>query len=141
MAISRARKRLDSIEVDLTPKEWAMRLADEMRESPTQVHFLRAVAKEKYRDWPWVKPFFKLAEQAEVRYPRSNPEDTRARNQLNRKLRTEFHTLKRLIANVNETILNKAETNGLKTALKLSTLHALILQEAFTRTARKMPHG
>ncbi len=114
-----------------------MRLADEMRESPTQVHFLRAVAKEKYRDWPWVKPFFKLAEQAEVRYPRSNPEDTRARNQLNRKLRTEFHTLKRLIANVNETILNKAETNGLKTALKLSTLHALILQEAFTRTARK----
>jgi hypothetical protein len=125
------------MEAHLIPKEWAIRLADEIHGSPTQGHFLKSVVKEKYRDWPWVRPFFKLAEQAEARYPGKTPKDIRARNQLNRKLRTEFHALKKLIADVNETTLRKAETNGLKAALKLSTLHTLILEEAFTRAARK----
>src|SRR5712692_3871593 len=130
-------KRLAKIEVQLTPKEWAIRLAAEMRKQPLAADFLKVVRRRTYREWPWVKPFFKLAEQAEARHPGNSPEDIRARNQLNRKLRTEFHSLKGLIFKVNETTMTKAETNGLKAALKLSTLHALILQDAFGRTASK----
>ena len=35
------------------------------------------------------------------------------------------------------TLMTRAEMDGLKAALKLSTLHTLILQDAFGRTARK----
>ena len=125
------------MELQLTPKEWAIRLAYEMRKQPLAADFLKVVRRRTYREWPWVKPFFKLAEQAEARHPGNSPEDIHARNQLNRKLRTEFHSLKGLIFKVNETITSKAETNGLKAALKLSTLHTLILQDAFGRTASK----
>src|SRR5713101_3085013 len=137
MATSTKQRRLDDIEVQLTPKEWAIRLAAEMRKHPRQEGFWKAITKGTYRDSLIVKPFFKLAEQAEAHHPGNSPEDIHARNQLNRKLRTEFHSLKGLIFKVNETITRKAETNGLKAALKLSTLHTLILQDAFGRTASK----
>src|SRR5713101_7806811 len=137
MAMSTKQRRLDHMELKLTPKEWAIRLADEMRKQPLAADVLKVVGRRTYREWPWVKPFFKLAEQAEAHHPGNSPEDIRARNQLNRKLRTEFHSLKGLIFKVNETTMTKAETNGLKAALKLSTLHALILQDAFGRTASK----
>src|SRR5712692_12040044 len=137
-ASSPDQKRLAKIEVQLTPKEWAIRLAAEMRKHPRQEGFWKAITKGTYRDSLIVKPFFKLAEQAEARHPGNSPEDIHARNQLNRKLRTEFHSLKGVIFKVNETIMSKAETNGLKAALKLSTLHTLILQDAFGRTASKV---
>jgi len=126
------------MELQLTPKESAIRLAAEMRKHPRQEGFWKAITKGTYRDSLIVKPFFKLAEQAEARHPGNSPEDIRARNQLNRKLRTEFHSLKGLIFKVNETIMSKAETNGLKAALKLSWLHTLILLDAFGRTASKV---
>ncbi len=137
MPTSTKQKRLDKIEVQLTPKEWAVRLADEMRRHSCQADFLKAIAKGTYRELPYVKPFYALGEQAEECHPGAKPGDIRAHHQLNRKLRTEFHALKVLIANVNETIESKAETNGLKAALKLSTLHVVILQDAFARTCRK----
>jgi hypothetical protein len=137
MPTSTKRKRLDKIELQLTPKEWAIRLTDEMRQHASQADFLKAIGKGTYRELPYVKPFYALAEQAEECHARAKPEDIRAQHQLNRKLRTEFHALKVLVANVNGTIESKAETNGLKAALKLSTLRALILRDAFARTCRK----
>jgi hypothetical protein len=130
-------KRLDTMELQLTPKEWAISLAHEMRLQPSEAEFARVVADKPYREWPSVKPFFKLAKQAEERHPGKTPEDVRMRNQLNRRLRTEFHALKKLICKANEIIRSKAETIGLKTGLKLSSLHAVILQDAIGRTARK----
>jgi hypothetical protein len=85
---------------------------------------------------PYVKPFYALIEQAKARVPGPNPEDARARNQLERQLRTEFHALKVLIATINEIMTRKAETISLKVALKLSTIHSMILQDAFGRTRR-----
>jgi hypothetical protein len=38
-------KRLDKIELRLTPKQWAIRLADEMRRYPSQGEFMKAIAK------------------------------------------------------------------------------------------------
>jgi hypothetical protein len=138
MTASPKERRLDAIEVHLTPKEWAVRLAQEMRSQPSEADFLRVVADEPYREWPWVKPFFKLCEQAEARYPGNRPENIRARNQSAGRLRTEFHALKKLIYKANEIIKSKAETIRLKTGLKLSNLHTLILQDAMSRTARKI---
>jgi hypothetical protein len=130
-------ERLDRIELQLTPKEWAVSLADEMRLHSCQADFLKAIAKGTYRGLPYVKPFYALNEQVEASVPGSTPEDVKTRNQLARQLRTEFHALKVLIATVNEIMTRKAETIGLKVALKPSTIHSMILQDAFGRTSRR----
>ena len=137
MKVSTKEKRLDTMELQLTPKEWAISLAKQMRSQPYEAEFVRVVAEQPYREWPWVKPFFKLAKQAEERHPGKKPEDIRMGNQLNRQLRMEFHSLKKLVFKANEIIKSKTETIGLKTGLKLSTLHTLILQDAIGRTATK----
>ena len=135
--MSTKEKRLDAMELQLTPKAWALNLAAEMRSQPSEAEFVSVVGKKPYREWPWVKPFFILAKQAEERHPGKKPDDIHMGNQLNRQLRTEFHALKKLICKANEIIRGKAETIGLQTRLKLSTLHTLILQDAIGRTARR----
>jgi hypothetical protein len=137
MTVSTKERRLDSIEVHLSPKEWAVRLAQEMRSQPSEGDFLRVVSDKPYREWPWVKPFFKLCEQAEARYPGNRRENIRARSQSAGNLRTEFHALKKLIYRANEITKSKAETIRLKAGQKLATLHTLILQDAISRTATK----
>jgi len=129
--------RLAKIEVQLTPKEWAIRLTEEMRKHPRQEDFWRTIIKGTYRDSVIVKPFFKLAEQAEERHPGNNPTDISARNQLNRNLRREFAALRGLVWGVNDAIAYRAKSLGLRAALKLSWLHTLILLDAFGRTASK----
>jgi hypothetical protein len=130
-------KRLDGLEVNLTPKEFAIRLAREMREHPSQGDFWKSVAKREYRNWPWVLPFQKLDQQAKARYSGKRPEGIDQCMQHAWKLRTEFHTLTRLIRRANEIIENKAEEVTRKTSLKVSMLQNLILKEAFSRTAKK----
>jgi hypothetical protein len=138
MTASTKEKRLATIEVHLNPKEWAIRLAHEMRSQPSDADFVRVVADEPYREWPWVKPFFKLSEQAEAHYPGNRSENISARNQSARRLRTEFHALKKLICKANEIVTSRTETMGLKTALKLSVLHSIILRDAFERTSNRV---
>jgi hypothetical protein len=82
-----------------------------------------------YRQSPFVAPFWALGEQAQERWPERDPEHIREKVDLNRKLRMEFHGLKQLINDVNTTIENIAQMNGLKAALQLSKLHAMILQD------------
>jgi len=130
-------KRLDEIERQLTPQEWAIRLADEMRKHPTVEDFMKSIIKGTYKNSPFMKPYWMLENQAEDRHPGKQPEDIRARYQLHRKLRAEYHTLKMLIIKVNSMIEIKAEAAGLKAALLLARLHTLILQDAFGRTAKK----
>ncbi len=52
-------KRLDNIELKLTPKQWAIRLADEMRRYASEED-LKAIAKGTYRQSPYIKPFYAL---------------------------------------------------------------------------------
>jgi hypothetical protein len=135
--VSTTGKRLDTMELRLTPKEWVIRLTEDMRSQPSEAEFVRVVAEQPYREWPWVKPYFKLAKRATERHPGKRSEDIRMGNQLDRQLRMEFHALKKLVFKANGIIKGKAETIGLKTGLKLSIIHTLILQDAIGRTARR----
>lgn len=130
-------KRLDAIEDRLTPKELAIKLADEMRKHPSEMDFMTAVLKGTYRDSPLIKPFIILADQAEEIHPGRKPDEIGAKIKLNRKLRHEYQTLKLLIFRVNDETKSRIEKLGTKAALKLATLQTVILQDAFGRTAKK----
>jgi len=122
--------RLDKIERQLTPKLWAIKLADEIRRYNSQIEFLKAIGKGTYRQTPFTMPFYELAQQATERWPGGSPDDIRRGEALNNKLRKEFQALKTLINNINTEIQIKTETNRLKAALQLSKLHTLILKDS-----------
>lgn len=120
-------RRLDELEVQLTPKEWAIRLAEEMRRHPSEKDFWKSLAKGTYRETPFVKPFFKLAEQAEKRHHAKDAANSRLRNRLNRDLRREFAALRGLLWIINDEMDQKAELIKLRAAVKLSRLHSIVL--------------
>lgn len=138
MIKSMTKKRLDKIEIQLTPQEWAIRFVDEMRKYPTETAFLKVIAVETSSESLIFKPFLRLAEQAEERFSGKKPEDIRVRNHLVRKLQTDWHMLKNLIFTVNEKTNIQTESTGLKTTLKLSTLQVFCLQDALGLTAGKV---
>jgi hypothetical protein len=140
MTVSSERKRLDAVEVALTPKEWAIRLADQKRLHPSAADFMRALSKTNFQDLPNIRPYLALIEQAEGRNPGKKPEDSRARFKLTQALRLEFHGLKLLIGMVNDDIEKKGEIFGIKAALKLAKLETIVLQDAFGRTTRMATH-
>jgi hypothetical protein len=123
-------KHLGNIERQLTPKLWAIRLADEMRRYRSEDDFLKAIGKGAYRQTPFTMPFYALAEQAHERWPEPNREHAIREIQLNCELRTEFQALKILISDVNKVIGSETQTRRLKAALQLSKLQTLILQGA-----------
>jgi len=138
MTTSTNMKRLDEVEIQLTPKEWAIRLADEFRKHPAMDAFFRAMGEAGPPENTLLfKPYEALQNQAEDRFPGNRPEEVHARIKLNRALRKEFHTLKLLAIEINQDILKRGEVNGLKAALRLARLETMILQDAFGRTARK----
>jgi hypothetical protein len=137
MTTTTAHKRLDEIETYLTPKEWAIRLADEARKYPGALAYAKSLAKLPLDELPVRRPYFAFEEQAGERHPGHNPEDNRARHRLKEALWNEFHTLKLLLWWVNMAMRRKVESIGSQAALRLSALHALILQDALAQTARQ----
>lgn len=142
MTTSQNKKRLDQIEIKLTPKEWAIRYADEMRKHPSEIESLTAIAKNAAspRGSALFKVFGALIDQAEERFPntgRTPDKNWADRLALGRKLMTEFHALKILIAKINDTIRDKAKYDGVTVTLHLSMLGALLFQDSAGRTARK----
>jgi hypothetical protein len=137
MTASSNKKRLNAVEVALTPKDWSIWLADQIRSHPSETDFIRAFSKGAFDEVPFVRPYLALKEQAEQRYPGKKPEDNRAMVKMNRALRQEYHALKSLILSVNGEIKTKTEVAGLKAASKLATLETVVLQDAFGRTAKK----
>jgi hypothetical protein len=137
MTTSTTNKRLNNIEVYLTPKEWAIRLADEIRRYPSMDDAMRAEFKGHYEESLCQKPYRLLGEQAEEREPGRTVQNAEARRRLRRKLQSDFHLLKTIILNINLGILQGAEGLRLKVALRLSQLHSLVLQDAFASTAQK----
>jgi hypothetical protein len=135
MTTTTTHKRLDEIETHLTPTEWAIRLADEMRKYPDALAHIKALVKLPLRELPVQRPFFAFEKQAAEQHPGDMPDDIRARHRLTDALWHEFHMLKLLIRRVNEAMQQKVESLGLQIALRLSALHALILQDAFAHTA------
>ena len=135
MTTTTAKKRLEEIETYLTPKEQAIRLADQMRKYPDALAHMKALVKLPLRELPVQRPFFAFERQAAEQHPGDEPEDIRARHRLTSALWREFHTLKLLIRQVNDAMQQKVEIIALQVALRLSALHALILQDAFAHTA------
>jgi hypothetical protein len=136
MTAHSGKQRLDEVEVYLTPKEWAILFVKEMRNYSCQGDFWRSVAKREYRDRPWVLPFYKLNQQARARYPGKRPEEIDRCREYDRKLQTEFQTLRSLMRTADEIITKTAEKVTLKTALKVSTLQTLILKNALSQTVK-----
>jgi hypothetical protein len=134
MTTTTAHKRLDEIETHLTPKEWAIRLADEMRKYPDALAHMKALVKLPLHELPVQRPYFAFEKQAAERHPGDNPDDIRARHRLTDALWGEFHTLKLLVRQVDQTMQRKVETISLQAALQLSALHALILEDALAQT-------
>jgi hypothetical protein len=130
MTTTTAKKHLEEIETYLTPKEWAIRLADEARKYPDALAHTKALVKLPFRELPVQRPFYAFEKQAAERHPGDEPEDIRARNRLTDALWREFHTLKLLIRQVNDTMQRKIEIIGLLAALQLTALHCMILWEA-----------
>lgn len=136
------KKRLDDIEAKLTPKEWAIKLAAAGRTHPTEMESWSAMAKNAatLRESPFFKAFWALIDQAEERFPctsKTNDKNRADRLALGRKLTTEFHALKILIAKVNDMIRADARYDGVVATLHLSMLAALLFQDSVGRTTRK----
>ena len=133
MTLSANIKRLDEIELRLSPKEWAIRFLDESRGFQTPASRREFDKLQKLM----ADAFQSLSQQAKEQYPGNKPENIRARKRVDRALTIEYHALKKLIGIVNEEIQQRAALAGLDAALKISTLQTIILQDAFSRTARK----
>ena len=136
------KKRLDAIEAKLTPKEWAIKLAAAGRTHPTEMESWAAIAKTvpTLRESPFFKAFWALLDQAQERFPCTNPTNDKnraAKLALARKLTTEFHALKILIAKVNEMMRVRASYDGVTATLHLSMLGTLLFQDSVGRTTRK----
>jgi hypothetical protein len=125
---------LDKLELELSPKQWAIKLVHEMRQYPSQKDFFKGIATGSCQQSPFTRPFYALAEQASKRSSKGKPESISEENKLNRKLRSEFKALKSLVSNVNDKMEIKSRTNREKAAVQLLKLHSLILQDAFSRT-------
>jgi len=139
MTTTSKQKRLDTVDAALTPKEWAIRLVDEMRRYPSEIDFGRTIAKGKPEDSPAIKPFVALNKQGENSFPGWEKKQDVYRAMIKRikSLRTEFDALRKLAFDTNRIIRETGEIAALTAALKLSKLETAILQDAFGRTARK----
>jgi hypothetical protein len=117
-----ANKRLDEIETHLTPKEWAIRQADEMRKYPGVVPYMKALAKLPLHELPMQRPYYVFEKQAGELHPGSKPDDIRARHRRTAAQWNEFQALSVLIRDVGMTMEWRGEIIGMKAAAMLSVL-------------------
>jgi len=123
-------KRIENVETQLTPKEWAVRLADTIRNFPSEDEFHDSILGYASADeTPFMKPFFALKKQAEKRQPGNTPDDEDTQNRMSRKLRAEYQALKLLIFQCNEKMTHKADIWRLRASLQLSNMMILALQD------------
>lgn len=137
MSTSTYQERLDEIELQLNPKQWALKLVDEARAHPSGAEFIRSVAKGMCAEWPTVRPLHALTEQARQGYAAKEPEDIQAWRKSARQLRRDFWFLRRLFFSINASIESETKSLRLSAALMLSRLETLILRDAAGRTAER----
>ena len=132
MTTESKQKRLDAVEIALTPKEWAVRMIEVMRHPSDNIWKDTITAANIVK-----QAFTALKEQAAEKHPGKKPEDGQARKKLGLALYQEFMALKCLWGHVNEDVGRTATVDGLKATLNLSRLEIMVRQDAFGRTARK----
>jgi hypothetical protein len=136
MSLAAAHKRLDEVEIYLSPKEWCIQLVEEIRKYPHEKNFWNAMAKLEYREFPWTKAFFNLSKQAAVRYPGKRRDDHSQRGQLERELRTEYHFLLNLIRRINEIVEPSAKGVISAMGVTAARLEDRILKDEFATVAK-----
>ena len=141
MSIGAVNKRLDEIERHLSPKEWAIQLAEKMRQYPCEKDFWKAVVKEPSQECLLFKPLFRLDEQTRTDVPGKRREDINERNEnerneLSHKRRAEFQQLKLFIASLNTIIKDKTQIIALEFALKASRIESLSQELLFCKLAQ-----
>jgi hypothetical protein len=128
---------LTADEINLTPREWAILTVDELRKHRSFDALLYSLSTEPVENTLFHKPMIALKAQIDARFPSTDPEDVRIKNKMTLALQKEYYTLTALVINVNRDIMGECEAIGLRTAMKLSRMETLALQDAFGRTARK----
>ena len=130
MTKSNTDKRLDEIEIKLTPKEWAIRFVDEMQKYPSETIFFKTMLKGTVEDSLLYKPYRMLLKQAEQDHTGKKPADAAIRNRLCHKLQADWHLMKNLILSVNDITDNYTERALPQAALWLSKLQMLSFKDA-----------
>lgn len=117
-------KRLDEIEVQLTPEQWAIKLADQIREFPSFEDFVKHMLKDSYRESPFTKPFYSLEKQAKETWPR----DARREQLRSNELRGEFRSLTQLLTKTMRDVIQMIVANRQRAQLQASKIQVLILE-------------
>jgi hypothetical protein len=120
-------KRLDEIEVQLTPEQLAIRLADRIREFPSLEDFLKHMLKDSYQQSPFMTPFYSLEKQAKETWP----QDARKERERSAELRTEFQALKMLLTQTIREVGRMIVANRQRAQLQASKINTLILKGSF----------
>jgi hypothetical protein len=134
MSTATTKKRLENIEENLTPKEWAIRFADERRKNPSTDAFLRAHIDSGLRTID--RAHEKLVQQAEARHPGRN--STAALRADIKRTQVEFSTLKYLLFKVNVAVETRVELGRTEVNLKVQALELMCLRDMFGSTASKV---
>jgi len=125
--------RVDRILDQLTPKDWGIWSADEMRRYASLLHFFQGVAQGTFERSALNLPLFHLDKQAQLRHQEWIKEGVSGQKKLSRKLRTEFLALKNLILGVNTAILLRLTHNDMRVAE--AELDSLLRLYVFGQTA------
>ncbi len=129
-------KRLDKVETELTPKEWGIRIADEVSQCETFASFLDEQVK-KPETGTLGRCGKALRQVVEKKHPGKTAESIRAFNKAMADAILESRTLINLILDVNQNLTERAEKAGFQAAWNLQVLQTIILQDSFSRTAAK----
>jgi hypothetical protein len=134
MSIASDHRRLDDVEIYLSPKEWTIQLTQQMRLYPNEEDFLTAITKENYRECLFIKPVSKLEQQAHALYP--DKSDISQRIELSQKLRTEFQELKIFICKLNGITEGMTGSIVLAAGFQGSRLENLLQEDRFCRVTK-----
>jgi hypothetical protein len=142
MTITAISKRIDNLETRLTPKEWAIRIADEIRKYPSQHEYLRYLTEHSnINETLWVKPFAMLKQLSEELYPGKKPFEMQTQRDHTRKLQMEFLVLKSLIHEINTRARQNVEIMKPQFLLQMALLRIHIMGDIasthFIKESRK----
>ena len=124
MSLASGQRRLEDVEIYLSPEEWAIQLTQQMRLYSTEEDFWTAVTKETYQECLFIKPLSKFDQQAQAAYP--DKSDINQRIELSQELRTEFQELKIFINKLNGITRNMTDSIALAAGVQDLRLENLL---------------
>jgi hypothetical protein len=134
MSIASEHKRLNDVEIYLSPKEWTIQLTQQMRLYSSEKDFWTAITKENYQECLFIKPLYKFDQQAQAAYP--DKSDINQRIELSQELRTEFQELKIFINKLNGITKNMTDSIVLAAGVQDLRLENLFQEDRFCRVAK-----